>query len=97
MMIDVREGKLGPAIEAARREVTHGPNRAESHLQLGQLLAMTRMASTSEHDSTILEAEAELKRAAELGAKRHGCVVCAAGAVQWHWTDQGSSRIARQA
>ena len=66
MMIDAREGNLNPAIETARREVARAPSRAEAHLQLGQLLAMSLNSSKAEQHSAIVEAESELKRAAEL-------------------------------
>jgi tetratricopeptide (TPR) repeat protein len=64
--IDARQGNFPRAIEAARREVAREPDRAASHLQLGQLLAMDRREGAADQPAVQGEAEAELKRATEL-------------------------------
>ena len=66
MAIDASAGRFSQAIETARREVARDPKNAQSHVQLGQLLAMQPPAAEGDRKPSLAEAEAELKLATEL-------------------------------
>jgi len=66
MAIDVRQGQLSRAIDAARRETERRPDDALSHLWLGEMLALDLPAEPEAIARNRDEAEAELKQAREL-------------------------------